>query len=166
MDVIFNRRSIRRYAADEVSRQQIRRLLEAAMAAPSAGNQQPWHFVVITDPELKEQVPEFHPFAKMIRQAPVAIAVCADLRDLTHEPMWVQDCAAATQNILLQATAMALGSVWLGIYPRDERVEGLRKLLGLPDYIMPFSLVPIGKPGEFKEPNDRYLEDRVHQDRW
>jgi nitroreductase len=166
MDFILSRRSIRQYTNQPVSAQQVRDLLAAAMAAPSAGNQQPWHFVVMDDRAVLDQVPSFHPHSTMIREAPLAIAVCADLTKATHPGMWVQDCSAATENLLLAAHAMGLGAVWLGIYPRDERVAGLRRLLALPENVMPLSLIPIGYPAEEKPPADRFQESRIHRNRW
>jgi nitroreductase len=166
IDAIMRRRSIRAYTPGPVSDDALGTILAAAMQAPSAGNQQPWHFVLLTKRELLDRVPEFHPHAAMIRQAPAAILVCGDLSLETHEGMWTQDCAAATENILLAAEALSLGAVWLGVYPRAPRMEGLRRLLGLPGSVVPFSLVPIGHPAEKKAPERRFQESRVHRDGW
>ena len=97
------------------------------MAAPSAGNQQPWHFIVIDDREILSEIPKFHPYSKMLNEASCAIVVCGDVTLQRFEGYWVQDCSAATQNMLLMATELGLGSVWLGAYPREERVEALKK---------------------------------------
>jgi nitroreductase len=166
LKMIMARRSIRSYSNLPVSEEAVETLLRAAMCAPSAGNQQPWHFVVIRDRAVMERIMEVHPYAKMLAEAPVAILVCGDtdLEDL--KDYWVQDCSAATENILLAATAMGLGSVWLGIYPRHERVEEIRKIVGLPHNITPLSLVPVGYPNESKPPHHRYEEERVHKERW
>ncbi len=166
MDNIFKRRSIRQYTTEPVSKEQIEQILKAAMSAPSAGNQQPWHFVVMTDREMLDRVTEFHPHARMIMQAPMAVAVCGDLSLEKHDGMWQQDCSAATQNLLLAVQALGLGAVWLGIYPREPRMEGLRRLLHLPKNIVPLALVPIGHPAEEKAPVDRYQPDRVHYNGW
>jgi nitroreductase len=166
MEWILSRRSIRKYAPAPVSEDQIRRLLAAAMAAPSAGNQQPWHFVVITDRTVLDRIPEVHPHAPMVREAPLAIAVCGDKQLDRHAGMWVLDCSAATQNLLLAAHALGLGAVWLGVYPRADRMAGLQKLLGLPESVAPLSLIAIGHPAESKPPADRYQERRVHRDHW
>lgn len=167
MESIIKRRSIRKYTNQPVSDTQIKTVLEAAMCAPSAGNEQPWHFVVVKDRQLLDEVPKYHPHASMIRQAPVAILVCGDMRLSKYDvDYWVQDCAAATENLLLAVTDLGLGAVWLGIYPRSERMSGMRKIFNIPDEVMPFALVPIGYPAEHKAPEDRYREDRIHRDRW
>jgi nitroreductase len=166
MDAIFTRRSIRKYKPGTVDRKTIKELLRAAMTAPSAANQQPWHFVVIDDPEVLRRVPECHPYADMVPQASVAILVCGDLKRDVHEGFWVQDCSAATENLLLAITAHGLGGVWLGVYPRQDRVEGLRRLLGIPNHVVPLALVPIGRPGEKKGRASRYKENRIHRNRW
>lgn len=166
MDALFNRRSIRQYTADPVSDEEIRFILDAAMRAPSAGNEQPWQFIIVKDPEIINEIPNVHPYAGMVRQAPAVILVCGDLNLVKHGEMWIQDCAAATQNLLLAVTTKGLGAVWLGVYPREERITGLRKLLELPDHVVPFALVPVGRPKEKKGPEDRYRADRVHQNKW
>jgi nitroreductase len=166
MEAILSRRSIRKYTGDRVPEYLITELLKAAMSAPSAGNQQPWHFVVIDDRQVLDEIPNYHPHARMLRDAALAILVCCDIGLETHKGYWVQDCSAATQNILIAAQANGLGSVWLGIYPREERVHGLRNLLGLPEHIIPLSLISIGYPGEQKPPSDRYSVSRVHRNGW
>lgn len=164
METILTRRSIRHYTDQSVSPELITRLLRAAMQAPSASNKQPWYFVVIDDRQILDKVPEFHPYSNMLWQAPLAIAVCANSE---AQPLyWTQDCAAATENILLAAHAEGLGAVWLAIYPREERVRGLKILLGLPDNIMPLSLISVGYPSEKKMPEDRYDPSRVHNNHW
>jgi nitroreductase len=166
MDAVLRRRSIRKYTSQAVSEETIRELLEAAMAAPSAGNEQPWHFVVIRDPTLLDQIPTVHPYAKMVRKAPLAIMVCGDLDLAVHGEMWVQDCSAATENLLIAVQAKNLGAVWLGVYPIEERIDGLRKLLEIPERIVPFALVAIGHPDEEKPPSKRYKKSRIHYDVW
>ena len=166
MKAILTRRSIRKYKPQAVPDEIITELLTAAMSAPSAGNEQPWEFVVINDRKLLDRIPEFHPYATMLKEAPVAILVCGDLKREKHKGYWVQDCSAATENILIAVEEKKLGAVWLGIYPREERVAGLRKLLGIPESIVPFSLIAIGYPAEVKEPADRFDPVRVHQNRW
>lgn len=136
------------------------------MAAPSAGNQQPWHFIVLDERAVLDAIPEHHPHSSMIREATVAILVCGDVSAEKHRGYWVQDCAAATENMLVAVTALGLGAVWLGVYPREDRVKGLKGLFGLPDHIIPFSLIPIGRPAEEKPSADRYDPSRIHYNRW
>jgi nitroreductase len=165
-DIIISRRSIRKYTEQEVTDLQIEELLKAAMYAPSAGNQQPWHFVIIRNKETFSEIHEFHPFSQMLDQASVAIAVCADLSLETKKGYWMIDCAAATENVLLAAHAMELGAVWLGIYPREERMAGLKKLLVLPETVEAFSLISIGYPAEEKKLPNRFKTDRIHTEKW
>jgi len=161
LDAILTRRSIRKFTAAPVSDEDLTEVLKAAMAAPSSKNEQPWIFVIIDDRRLLDKIPSFHPYAAMTRQAPVAILTCADPRRFLSEEIWVQDCAAATQNMLLAAHGLGLGAVWLGIYPRKERVEGMKKLLHLSDFLIPFSLVVLGHPAERKPPSRRYDPKRI-----
>jgi nitroreductase len=166
MKELFERRSIRKYTDSIIPDKDIEKLLRAAMAAPSAGNQQPWEFVVIKDKKLLMDITEIHPYSAMLNEASVAIAVCADMDKETHKGYWVQDCAAATENILIEAQYLGLGAVWLGIYPREERVKGLKKILKLPDNIMPLSVVSLGYPAENKDPSNRYDTTRIHINKW
>ena len=166
LEAILGRRSIRKYTAEPVTETDIDTILHAAMAAPSAGNQQPWHFVVSTDREQLARMAECTPYGSMLLAAPLAIAVCADTRELKHPQMWQQDCGAATENALVAIHALGLGAVWLGFWPKAERVEPLRAVLGLPEGVEPFSVLAIGHPAEGKPPAGRYDAGRVHPDRW
>ena len=166
MDAILSRRSIRRYQKEAVPAELINELLKAAMSAPSARNEQPWHFVVIQDRKILNEIPGFHPYSDMLREAPLAIAVCADLSLAGDEAYWVQDCSAATENILIAAQAKGLGAVWLGVYPRDDRVKDVQTLLALPQHVIPLSIVSIGYPAEKKPRASRYQDSRVHYNRW
>ena len=166
IEAILGRRSIRIYADAEVQEDTVEELLKAAMAAPSAGNQQPWHFVVVDDRELLRKVTDVHPYAQMAAKAPLGILVCGDPSLEKHEGYWVQDCAAATENLLLAAYALGLGAVWTGVHPRVERAEGFRKLFGIPRDIIPFAFVVIGYPAENKLPSERYAPDRVSRNGW
>jgi len=165
---LFARRSIRRYTEEPVTEEQITTLLEAAMAAPSAGGRYPWHFVVVTDDAVKKALSEVHEYAKMLLHAPLCIVVCGEpaLSIPGREFYWQQDTAAATENILLAATALGLGAVWCGVYPMESRVEGASLALCLPKGIVPFSYVAIGHPAEEREPRTQYDAGRVHRDRW
>lgn len=166
MSVIFRRRSIRKYKNETVPDEMIEKLLRAGFAAPSARNAQPWHFIVINDRNILDEIPKFHPHSKMLREASHAIVVCGDLSSERVRDYWVQDCAAATQNILLMATELGLGSVWLGVYPNEERVNALKKLLQIPEAVVPLSIIAIGYPDESKDPIDRYDVEKVHYNKW
>jgi len=164
---IFTRRSIRKYTDQPVSDATVRTLLEAAMAAPSARNEQPWEFIVIRDKKILRQVPEFHPFAKHIPEAPAAIVVCGNTKLEAHKGLWALDCSNAAMNMLLAAHSMGLGAVWTTLYPYEERMAGMKKLLQIPEHIIPLVIVPVGYPAEKKEPaKDRFNPARIHNDRW
>ncbi len=165
-DPVLSRRSIRKYTSEPITDADVERLLRAAMAAPSAGNQQPWQFVVIRERETLVAITEVHPYSSMLPEAALAILVCGDAANTRWREMWEQDCAAATENLLVEAEVLGLGGVWLGVHPIAERVAGIRALLGLPSGIVPFSLVPVGHPAEHKPPSDRYDAARVHLERW
>ena len=166
LDAILTRRSIRRYTEKPVPNELIQILLEAAMNAPSAGNEQPWQFVVITERRLLDEIPAFHPYADMLRESPVAIVVCGDLRQERYKGYWVQDCSAATQNLLLAAHAKGLGAVWVGIHPKEDRVARMQKLLDLPDHVIPMALVPLGYPAERIPRAHRFDASRIHRNGW
>lgn len=163
LEAIMSRRSIRRYTGQPVPEALIQQLLAAAMAAPSSSNRQPWHFVVITDRQLLDAIPGFHPYAAMLPEAQAAILTCGDTE---RSSVWTIDCSAATENLLLAAHALGLGAVWLGIYPNADRVQGIRALVELPETIMPLSLVALGYPAEHKPPAERYDPARVHYNHW
>jgi nitroreductase len=166
IETILSRRSIRQYTAEPVSETDVETILRAAMAAPSAGNQQSWRFVVTTDRAQLDAMAGTTPYGTILRAAPLAITVCADTRDLKHEVMWQQDCSAAAQNALLAIHALGLGAVWLGFWPKMERVAPLRAVLGLPEGVEPLCVLAVGHPAESKPPADRYDPSLVHRERW
>lgn len=165
-ECIFKRRSIRRYTAQPVTEEQITALLRAAMAAPTARNCQEWEFVVVKNPQTLRQITQVHPYAQMLKEAPCAILVCGNLRREHAPGYWIADCAAATQNILLAATDQGLGSVWLGVYPNEDRMLALRQLFHLPDHILPLNVIALGHPAETKEDADRFDPAKVHYEQW
>ena len=166
MDAIFKRRSVRTYTSQDVSDDLIRKLLIAAMRAPSAGNEQPWHFIVMRNKEVLRKASECSPYARALAGAPVGIAVCADLSLERHKGFWVQDCSASVENILIEAAALDLGAVWLGVYPLEDRIHYLKKLFLLPEHIIPFALVPIGYPAKKIASVDHYDQSRLHYEKW
>ena len=166
MDVIHTRRSIRKYLNKPVSSTMVETILKAAMAAPTAGNQQPWHFIVITDRARLDAIPDFHPYSKMVKQTPVAVLVCGDPEAKKWPTFWEQDASAATQNMLLAARDLGLGTVWVGVYPDQNRMCGFRNLLNIPDNIIPFALIPIGWPDEDFVAKDSFRPDLIHHETW
>lgn len=161
---IFFRRSVREYLDKPVDEKDIVALLEAGMAAPSARNLKPWDFIVITNQELLRQMAEIHPAGKMLNQAPLAIAVCGNKG--VSPSFWVQDCAAAAENILIAAAMLGLGAVWLGVYPREEREMQLKELLGIPENFGLLCVISVGVPKIKPEPRTQFDPSRIHRDRW
>jgi nitroreductase len=166
LEAIHTRRSVRRYEDRPVPEELVKRLLAAAMNAPSARNAQPWQFVVIDDRSMLAEIAVVNPNAQMARHAPLAILVCGDLGLELSAGYWVVDCAAAVENLLLAAHALGLGAVWTGIYPRQERMDGLRRLANLPDNVIAHSLVLLGYPAEQPPPRDSFRAERVHRNGW
>ena len=165
-DAMITRRSIRRYSGEPVSRDEIQTVLHAAMYAPSANNQQPWHFLVVDDDEIKNQIAQIHPYAKMVKEAAYAVVICGDETRELSKGYWAVDCAASTQNLLLAAHGIGLGAVWCGVHPREERKTEMKKLFNLLDHIQPFAVVAIGKPAEEKPVPERFKPERIHWNAW
>ena len=163
-EAINTRRSIRKFEQRDIPEETVRDILAAAMMAPSAGNAQPWQFVLVTDRARLEAVGTINPYAKMAAQAPLGILVCGDLGKEKYAGYWVQDCSAATQNLLLAAHAKGLGAVWTGIHPMQDREEGFRKLFELPEGIIPLGFMVLGWPGQHPESKDRFNPERVHRE--
>jgi len=166
MNLLLTRRSIRKYSNQDVSEEQVNLLIKAAMYAPSAGNQQPWHFMVLRDKKIFDKIQEFHPYSKMLTGASVAVLICGDMSLETKTGYWTIDCSAATENMLIAAHGLGLGACWLGVYPRQERMNGFSVLFTLPEKIMPFSLVSIGFPAENKAVPERFNTSRIHYYKW
>lgn len=166
LEAILTRRSIRRYSDRPVPGETVAELLRAAMAAPSAGNEQPWQFVVVEDQATLHAIPKYHPYSAMLKEAPVAVVVCGDVRLERYKGYWVQDCSAAMENLLLAAHALGLGAVWLGVHPVEDRVKKTQELLGLPPEVIPLGIAALGYPAESKERVDRFNPHRVHRNRY
>lgn len=168
LDGIRARRSVRSYSERPVEQDKIDLLLECACAAPSAANRRPWHFVVIRERRTLNALAEAHPYAKMLLQAPLAVAVCGAILHEGHEnPWWEEDCAAAMQNILLAAEGLGLNSVWLGVrWGRDDLPEKIEALLGVSQGIRVMGIAAIGYGAENKPPHRGIDEGAVHLERW
>jgi len=166
MEAIFTRRSIRHYTQEQVPDNLLESILRAGMAAPSAKNEQPWQFIVIRERSILDAIPQFHPYAEMLREAGLAVVVCGDLHLETSKGRWSQDCSAAIQNMLLAAHALGLGAVWVALYPDKDREEKIHALLRLPDHVIPLAIIPLGYPAEKKSRSDRFERSRIHENRW
>ncbi|MFO7997641.1 MAG: nitroreductase family protein [Bacteroidales bacterium] len=166
LDAIHHRTSIRSYTSREVPAHYVEQMLRAAMAAPSSRNVQPWELFVITDRLALDALAGGLPFAKMLAQAPMAIVVAGNTEkgNPTGEQAynWVMDCSAATQNLLLTAHTLGLGAVWTGVWPYQDRVDVVRKVLNIPNHIMPLNVIPVGYPDGDHEPKDKWDENKIH----
>jgi nitroreductase len=166
-EAIYGRRSIRRYKPDPVPDEAIQKILAAGFAAPSACNTRPWHFIVVTDRALLDAVPTVHKFAGMLKGARAGIVCCGDTKLEARSESMSQNVAAAIQNMLLAVHSLGLGAVWLGIAPVQDRVEGFRRIFGIPGDVTPIGMISIGYPAEEKPAyTPELMEGRVHRDRW
>ena len=172
IDDIMTRTSIRQYTDEPVSDSDMETLLRAGMAAPSCCNIQPWHFVVVRDKALRQQLTDSIGPAEPAARAQAVIVVCGDMRIMRESPVkdnqdyWVCDACAATENILVAANSMDLGAVWLGVWPMKNRISLLQQILSLPEYIIPLDMIAVGHPPEQPEPKDKWKPERIHQDKW
>lgn len=165
---ILSRKSTRAYKPGIISREVLETLMKAAMGAPSARNVQPWSFICVTHKKTLNLLAEGLPYAKMLNEAAAAIIVCG-MPDNSEERLsdyWVQDCSAATQNILLAAESLGLGSVWTGVYPREERVIHVKKVLDIPRTIIPLNVIPLGYPAGQESPKDKHIPAKIHWESW
>ncbi len=164
---LLTRRSVRRFTAEPVAREQVDTLLACAMAAPSGYNEQSWRFVVVRDAQTRETLSTASNWGWMAGSAPLVIVVCGDAAAERHPGQyWVQDTAAALENMLVAAHALGLGAVWIGLYPRPERTAPVKRLLGLPESVEPLGMVAVGHPAEKKGPSSRMDWNKVHYESW
>lgn len=165
MDILFDRKSCRSYKSDEIPQEDLNYILHAGMSSPSAYNTRHWSFIIVKNKETHKKIMQIHQASKMLENAPVAVIVCADL-EKQYKGYWQQDCAASTENMLLAATAKGYGSVWCGIFPVEERVKSFTELFKLPENIVPFSLVVIGKAAEEKPAKERWDSSKIKYEIW
>lgn len=168
LNFIFARRSVRQYTREAVSDALVGDLLEAAMAAPSAVAKDPWEFVVVRNQTMRQQIADGLPNGKMLADADLGIVVCGDLNRAHDQQLsyLLQDCSAAIENLLLAANAIGLGACWLGVHPRPDRIAHIRGLLGIPDHVVPVSVMSIGWPAEQHAARTRYRDVMVHRETW
>ncbi len=169
MECILSRTSIRDFSDSPVTPAEVTKLLAAGMAAPSAVNMQPWMFEIVDRRELLDALAEKLPYAKMLKNAPLAILVCGDLRktlDQREREYWVEDCSAAAQNILLAAHALGMGAVWTAVHPVGSRIDAVQSLLNMPDYLIPLNVIPVGYPAEGSAPKQKWDESKIHWNAW
>ncbi len=171
INVIMTRTSVREYTTQRVPDSLITKVLRAGMAAPSAMNKQPWAFVVIEEPNLKSKIAKHLPNAKPVEGCSFAVVVCGNLNtsmesDNPTAGNWALDCSAATENMLIAAHALGIGSVWCGIYPKADREEEVRDLLSLPDSIVPLNVIAFGYPANPTMPKDKWEPSKVFDEEY
>ena len=165
-DIILKRRSIRKFTPQKVEKEKTEVLLKAAMFAPSAKNKQPWNFIVIDERSIFDKIMEVHPYSKMFSTSNLGILVCGDLQQQHDTGYWIADCAAATENLLITATALGLGSCWVGVYPREERMKVMKEIFSLPGHVEAFALVAIGYAAEEKKVPERFHPEKIFFNHW
>lgn len=164
LENIATRTSIRKFTQEAVSQEDVEKMLRAGMAAPTAGNRQPWHFVVVDDRETLNEMTKANRNAPMLAKAPLAIIVCGDLsKGLKGDALdfWIQDVSAASENILLAAHALGLGATWTGLYPMMDRVKTMSEILNLPENLVPVNAIVIGHPADSPEPKDKFKQENI-----
>ena len=159
--IIKNRRSIRKYNGNPISAEDIQTILECAMSSPTARNIQGWRFVVVDKKELLTSISQGIEHGKMCKDADKAIVVCYEIDDETSKLYWQQDASAATQTILLSATALGISSVWVAVHPRQEKAEFITELFNLPKNIKPLSIVALGYNDNYLKEADRFDKNKI-----
>ena len=165
-EALLSRRSIRKYKSQQISDENISSILKSAMYAPSAMNLQAWHFVVVNNKQVMVDILKAIPHAEMLQQAVASILVCGDTNVEKNEAWIVQNCSAATQNILLSAHGFGIGSCWIGIYGSDDTFKKIKSLFQLLDNIIPISLVSLGYPAEEIKTEERFAKEKIHINKW
>ena len=168
LNLIYSRRSIRKFTGEKISDFQLNELLTAAMAAPSACKKDPWHFITVQDDSTLEKITEFLPNGPFLKNAGTGIVVCGDIKQAHTEALsyMIQDCSAAIENILIAAHGIDLATCWLGVHPREERITALKQLFSLPENIIPIAVIAVGYGAEKGVPGSRFNSELIHQERW
>ena len=163
---LVTRRSVRKYKSDKISEEIINKILKAAMYSPSAMNLQAWHFIVIDKKEVLNETLASIPYAEFLKEAVAAILICGDSKIENNESWMIQNCSAVTQNVLLAANSLGVGSCWIGIHGMQEIVDNVSKQFKLPGNVVPVSLVSLGYPDEKVEAEERFNKGKIHYNKW
>ena len=166
MKAIFERRSVRQYTDQKVDQETIKKILAAGFSAPSARNEQPWQFIVVENKDTLKDMSTLTPYASMLKNAAFGMVVCSDTSHHLNIPYDLQDCAAATQNMLVEANALGIGSCWIGGYPNEDRLENMRKYFHLPDHIQPLWMISFGYPADQKKPENKWDDCKIHWEKY
>ena len=165
MKEIFARVSVRKFLEKPVEKEKIEKILRAAMAAPTAGNQQEWEFIVVENKDNLQKLSTFSPYSKSLAEAPIAIVLLSNKDKLRYPENWQQDLGAAAQNMLLEAVHLGLGSVWLGVAPLEDRMKFIADFFNLSDNLQPFAVLPFGYPSGEHKPKDRFDPSKIRWNR-
>lgn len=163
LENIFSRKSVRKFLAQPVEEEKVQLLLKAGMSGPSGKDTRPWEFIVVDSRIILDSLAAALPYAKMLKDAPMAIIVCGDT---TKSSYWYLDCSAAAENILLAAEALGLGGVWTAAYPYEDRMQAVKKYTGIPDHISSLCVIPVGYPAGPQHPKDKWDASRIHRNQW
>lgn len=169
LNTIFTRTSIRKFTNEPVEKEKIELMLRAAMSAPSACNKQPWEFIAVTDEKTLNELGEKLPYAKMLIGARLAFIVAGNLAKALEgqgQIHWIDDCSAATENILLAARSLGLGAVWTAVYPGEDKINTVREIFALPETVIPLNVIPVGYPAENPQPKDKFKPENIHYNKW
>jgi len=169
IDVIYKRTSVRNYSNKKISEEQIETILRAGMAAPSGMNIQPWRFIVIRNRKILDNLGANLPYAKMLSMADSAIVVCGELNKSENkdlQSLWIQDCSAASENILLAITSLGLAGLWTAVYPYKDRMAIVKKYCKIPENILPLNVIPMGYPAEEYSSKNKWDPSKIHKEQW
>ena len=166
MQNILNRTSVRKYLPKKIAEEELQQILLAGFAAPSAKNTQPWEFLVVQNPETLQKMASFTPYAHPIKNAPLGMIVCANTKRNPFIDYCEQDCAAATENMLIAAKSLGIGSCWIGVYPHEDRTSPIREYFNLPDYITPLWMISFGYPAENPKVKDKWDDNKIHYEKF
>jgi len=179
LDVIFTRYSVRHFTGEGIPKKDLETIVKAGMAAPSAVNLQPWSFIIVTERKALDTLNRKLPYARMLAKATAAIVVCGKpdtisplslvtkaIANVSAQDYWIQDCCAASENILLAAHAMGYGGVWTAVFPGKERIKAVRDVLHIPEHIVPLNVIPLGVPVGDEKPKDKFKKENLHWEQW
>jgi nitroreductase len=168
LTIMSERKSVRSFTGERVSKEDIYKILRAGMAAPAAVHMMPWKFIVVTDEAKLKALANGLPFAQMLVKAKTGIVVCAvpDEAAMQSEELAILDCTCASENILLAAEALGLGAVWTAVYPVKDLMEFVRNELNIPQNVMPLNVIPIGHPTGEDKVQDKYDVKNIHWEKW
>jgi nitroreductase len=169
LDVINTRTSVREFTGEKIPEEDINKILKAGTSAPTAVNTQPWGFLVVTERKNLDELCKRLPYAKMLDKAACAIIVCGipGKEPSITDKLWITDCSAASQNILLAVHALGYGAVWTALYPHDDLMDIARDLFSIPKDVIPLNVIPIGVPLDKNQiPKDKFTKDVIHREKW